>query len=258
MQVEQSELLEKSPLAVLICDAEHRILWTNSRFIAETGLDPQNLIGHLYASLPLEAIDKHTHLIQLFDTTSKNPKKFAYWQAELSEPAGAVAHYFALERDISPKHSYVDSSKLPKRANWVEFLDYEVSRSRRYDNPLSLLKLYVLADAKPQNVANQTICQTVKDTLMDVLRWADMVGNTSQDSYLMVLPETPSSALEQLESKITTAIEAQLKFLSADLKCHIIFGSSHWQKHDDSQKMLQRARQNLVENLEKFSTKSKR
>ena len=256
MQIEQSEILEQSPLGVLICDSEQRVLWSNSRFSLETGLNQQDIIGRLYASLPLEAIDKHAHIVQLFDDNSKNPKKFAYWKANLNDPAGSVAHYFALERDQVTKHAYADGSKLPKRASWVEFLDYEVSRSRRYDNPLSLLKLHVLLLDRPENIADRTICQTIKDTLMDVLRWADMIGNTSQDSYLMVLPETPHSALEQLKSKISAAIETQLKFLSADLKSHTVFGSAHWQKHDDSQKMLKRARENLVNNLEKITSKS--
>lgn len=256
MQIEQSEILEQSPLGVLICDSDHRVLWGNNRFTLETGLAQQDIVGRLYASLPLEAIDKHAHIVQLFDDNSKNPKRFAYWQANLKDPEGSVAHYFALERDQVAKHAYADGSKLPKRASWVEFLDYEVSRSRRYDNPLSLLKLHVLLLDKPESIADETISQTIRDTLMDVLRWADMIGNTSLDGYLMVLPETPNSALEQLESKISAAIETQLNFLSTDLNCHIVFGSAHWQKHDDSQKMLKRAREKLVDNLEKISTKS--
>ncbi len=257
MQIEQSEILEQSPLGVLVCDSDQRVLWSNNRFNVETGLNQQDIIGRLYASIPLEAIDKYAHLVQLFDDNSKNPKKFAYWQANLRDPAGAVAHYFALERDQTTKHAYADGSKLPKRASWLEFLDYEVSRSRRYDNPLSLLKLHVLLTNKPDNITDMIICQTIKDTLMDVLRWADMIGNTSQDCYLMVLPETPYNALKQLENKISAAIETQLKCLSADLKCQIIFGSAHWQKHDDGQKMLKRARENLVENLEHISSQSK-
>lgn len=256
MQFEQSEIFEQSPLGVLICDSKQRVLWANNRFSMETGLNQQDIIGRLYASLPLEAIDKHAHIVQLFDDNSKTPKKFAYWQANIHDPAGSVAHYFALERDQTTKHVYADSSKLPKRASWVEFLDYEVSRSRRYGNPLSLLKLHVLLLDTPENIADGTISQTINDTLMDVLRWADMIGNTSQGSYLMVLPETPHDALEQLKGKISTAIETQLNFLSMDLKCHIVFGSAHWQKHDDSQKMLKRAREKLVENLEKISSKS--
>jgi len=254
MQYEQSEILEQSPLGVLVCDSKQRVSWANNRFSQETGLILEDIIGRLYASLPLEAIDKHAHIVQLFDDNSKKPKKFAYWQANINDPAGSVAHYFALERDQATKHT--DVSKLPKRASWVEFLDYEVSRSRRYDNPLSLLKLHVLILKTPENIADETIRQTINDTLMDVLRWADMIGNTNQGSYLMVLPETPYSALEQLKGKISSAIETQLNFLSADLKCHIVFGSAHWQKHDDSQKMLKRAREHLVENLEKISAKS--
>ena len=257
MSFEQSELLKLSPVGIVVCDADQRITWCNPRFLDETQLNSNDLVGHLYASLPIEAIDKYTHIVQLFDTASKHPKRFTYWQSPLTEPAGSIAHYFVLERDMKRKNVQVDGAKLPKRANWVEFLDYEVSRSRRYDNPLSILKLHILVNHKPETVQDDSIRQTIKDTLMDELRWADMIGNTSQGSYLMVLPETPSNALEHLIEKLRSAILSQLKYLSADIDCHIVFGSAYWQKHDDSQKMLKRARGKLVEDLEKYSEKTK-
>ena len=77
---------------------------------------------------------------------------------------------------------------------------------------------------------------------------------TSQGSYLMVLPETPSSVLEHLKDKISVTVSSQLSSLSADLKCHVVFGSAHWQKHDDSNTILKRARENLVTALEGFNS----
>lgn len=251
MQIEHSEILELSPLGVVICDDEQRIIWINERFLADSGLDSTTLIGQYYAALPLEAIDKNSQLAQQFDNSNQKAKRYHYWQAENN--SGQSVHYFVLERKQALKHSKIPASKLPKRPNWVEFLDYEVSRSRRYDNPLCVLKLHVLVDKNPQEIDNKTIDQIIKDTLMDELRWADMIGNTSRGSYLMVLPETPDSALTQLINKISKAVTTQLKLASAEIESRVVFGSSYWQKHDDSQKLLKRARKRLVENLEKHS-----
>jgi len=251
MSFEQSEILELSPLGVVICDLEQRIIFCNRRFITDTAFKQEDVVGHLFASLPLEAIDKRAHVVQLFDVSLDNPKKFSYWQANISDPKGAIAHYFVLQRE--PAHININANvdtKIPKRANWIEFLDYEVSRSRRYDNPLSLLKVHVITNSSSINIDNDEISQRINDTLMDELRWADMIGNTSHGSYLMVLPETPSSALDHLETKLSDAITDRLKDLSSSLSCQIVFGSAHWQKHDDSLSLLKRARENLVEALE--------
>jgi len=254
MSFEQSEILKLSPLGILVCDSEQRILSCNERFLRDTGFKQDDVVGHLFASLPLEAIDKKAHVMQLFEVSSDRPKKFSYWQANISDPERATAHYFVLEREPAHINTNIDT-KIPKRANWIEFLDYEVSRSRRYNNPLSLLKLHVIINHEFANVDvdGDAISQRINDTLMDELRWADMIGNTSQGSYLMVLPETPSSALDHLKSKIAAAISERLEDLSATLSCTVVFGSAHWQKRDDSLSILKRARDNLVEELEALS-----
>lgn len=251
MSFEQSEIIELSPLGVVVCDSEQRILSCNNRFLSDTGLKQETVVEHLFASLPIEAIDKKAHVVQLFDVLTENPKKFSYWQANISDPEGAIAHYFVLQRE--PVHININpniDTKIPKRANWIEFLDYEVSRSRRYDNPLSLLKLHVITNHASIGISENQISQAIMDTLMDELRWADMIGNTSLGSYLMVLPETPSSALDHLEGKISAAITEKLTGLSSSLTCQVVFGSAQWQKHDDSLSILKRARDQLVEALE--------
>jgi len=256
MSFDPSELLELSPLGILVCDPTQRIEWCNSRFINEMKLNQQDIIGHLYASLPIEAINKQGNIVQLFNQSENTTKKFYYWQACLSKPTGSVVHYFALENSNHTQVLNIESTKLPKRSNWLEFLDYEVSRSRRYDNPLSLLKSHVIITKKPNYLSDENIHQVIKNTLMGELRWADMVGNTQHDSYLMVLPETPKEALIILKNKILDAITTQLAILSPDIESIVAFGSAHWQKHDDSKNMLNRAREDLVVYLEKLNSAS--
>ena len=250
MQLDQVNILEKSPLGVVVVDAEQRIVWCNERFLVDAKLEAKKVVGQLLAALPMEAIDKETHIVQQFNESNTPSQKYQYWQSETDTPAGGTIHYFTLERDANSKLNKYNISKLPKRPNWVEFLDYEVSRSRRYDNPLCVLKLHIIINHKPQELEGDEIRQTIRDTLLDELRWADMIGNTSRGSFLMVLPETPNSALEKLKTKISSAVQGQIKSLSESIDCQIVFGSAYWQKHDDSARLLRRARENLVSELE--------
>lgn len=256
MSFDQAEIFAKSPLGVIICDDHQRVIWCNQRFLQNTHLEESQVVNQLYAALPVEAIDKHGHVVQLFSEGQTEEIKFQYWHEPIDAPAGGQAHYFAKERNqkdrLSIAASKLAGAKLANRANWVEFLDYEVSRSRRYDNPLSVMKLHLLVLEKPDNVVDETLNQTIKDTLTDELRWADMIGHTDQGTFLTVLPETPESALINLEEKLRKSIARQLNFIDSSMKYEVVFGEASWRKHDDSQLLLKRARDRLVERLEKL------
>jgi len=252
MPLEYSEILELSPLGITITNTDQRIEWCNSKFLQDFELQESDIINQLYASLPIEAVDNKAHLVQQFDDSSKYTKQYRYW---LAISGDKTIHYFALVRSSTTKLELLQAAKLPKRPSWVEFLDYEVSRSRRYGNPLSVLKLQVVVDNQPQGIDDKSINQVVKDALMDELRWADMIGNTNTGSFLVVLPETPANTIDLLIQKLTSAISTELKALSKDIRSQTLFGFSVWQKHDDSNKLLARARLNLVDALEKALNK---
>ncbi len=261
MPFDPSELLAKSPLSIVICDQRERILWCNTRFLKETRLSEDSIVGKLYPSLPLEAIDNNAQVVQLFNEQLREPTKFHYWQENLTNPEQGKAHFFTLQRQSKQQKTLaslkLNNTKLPKRASWVEFLDYEVSRSRRYDNPLSILKLHLVIIDKIPSTNEDTLQQTIKDTLMDELRWADMIGHTDHGSFLIVLPETPADSLNSLKSKLKQAINKQIEFIDREISYQLVFGEACWQKHDDSQSMLKRAREKLVEGLEKILADSK-
>jgi hypothetical protein len=254
MPFEPSILLENSPLSIVICDRNERIIWCNSLFLKQTSLEEEKVVGNLYSSLPIEAIDKDGQVVQLFSSENNIEARFQYWQGAISLETGETAHYFIKERDSQKESKNLESKlrglKLPKRASWVEFLDYEVSRSRRYDNPLSIIKLHILISANPQNVEPDLVQQKVKDSLMDELRWADMIGHTDQGSYLMILPETPHNTVQALQDKLEKSIHQQLSRMGKDFIYQLVFGDASWRKNDDSKRLLERARTNLVNQLE--------
>lgn len=253
MSFNHSELLDKSPLGIVLCDENQRITWCNQRFYKDTKLSEAQIINQLYISLPFETVDNDEQTVQLFNDKVTDTVKFRYWQEELDSPKNATAHYFAQEK-IGNKRALTSTKltgvKLSKRASWIEFLDYEISRSRRYGNPLSILKLHLLVFNKPETVTDSVLNQCIKDTLMDELRWADMIGNTDHGTYIMVLPETPEESLTQLQQKLSKALNRQLQLINEEMKYELVFGTANWRKHDDSQMLLKKARSRLVEKLE--------
>lgn len=248
------EVYEKSPLAILISDQSERTIWCNARFYQEMQLTEQQVIGQLYPSLPLEAVDQKTQLIQLF-TEKSNNQRFHYWQQNLNEPPGAKAHYFVKDRQASHKKLSAQMSKvMPGKPGWLDFLDYEVSRSRRYDSPLSILKVHILilspSEAQALLELEEKIHQIIRQCLMDELRWADMFGHTDHGSYIIILPETPEKVLIKLQEKLHIAMVKEIEKLKTEMSFHIVFGRAYWKKHDDSRMLVKKARDELIEKLE--------
>lgn len=255
MEENINQILELSPMGIIVTDRNTRITWCNARFLNDSGLDKNDVINRLFASLPIEGdglssdVNKSINL-QLFDTNTQLRKSFQYWQVNSSETDHQRIHYFILQNEAVKSAKIKANIRLPKRANWLEFLDYEVSRSRRYQNPLSLMKCHLLINENPQEINEDEIQACVKNTLMDELRWADMIGNTQQGSYLMVLPETPKESTQALQEKLQEAISAELKNLSNNIVITLVFSVAHWEKNDDSSSLLKKARESLVIELE--------
>lgn len=249
MTIQSTELLEHSPLGILVCDLDSRIDWCNDIFLTITGLNNDAVIGQLFAALPFESTDNQGFQVQLFDKSVKSKTKFLYWRA-LTSNKNQMIHYYVTDRQNIDSTAKSNHAQLSKRPNWVEYLNYEVSRSRRYNNPLCILKLQILTQSNPDELSDQIINQNVKDALVDGLRWADMISTTRSGGFLMVLPETPVNSIESLADKLSSSIKSQLKLLSSNFEYRLFFGHSCWKKHDDAQLLLARTRNDLVEKME--------
>lgn len=249
MSFDQTEIFKKSPLGILISDEFERIVWCNERFLSDMDLTQESVIGQLYPALPFEAIDNKNQIVQVF-TEKTRGNKFHYWQQSLDNPKGSKAHYFVLDRQASRTKLFKKTNQnAANKPNWLEFLDYEVSRSRRYDNPLSILKLHILV-LGPVDVPESDIHEIVRYTLVDELRWADIFGHTDHGSYIIILPETPQDVLIKLQGKLHLSLARKIEKLDIPIKFHIVFGRAHWKKRDDSERLIKRARDEMVEKLE--------
>jgi len=106
-------------------------------------------------------------------------------------------------------------------------LDAEISRSRRYSNPLSCLVARV--DGPPEAYAR------LERMLRDQLRWVDVLARWSESELLVLLPETPARAATALCRKL--ALQAR----EAAGGIVVQWGASTWRRGDDAAQFVARA-----------------
>ena len=125
----------------------------------------------------------------------------------------------------------------------MQALEVQISRSRRYDNPLSLLRISI--EINSGSSATSDILRTVSQGLKDQLRWADQIGLLNETTFLLILPETCLTDAKELATKLAND-RTTLGEKNADW--NITFGAASWQKGDDPRKLLQRLKEDQTLN----------
>ena len=241
------EILNSSSIGLIILDEKQRIVWCNPQCEIWFKHNVTELTGQPWLSLPLEAYDESGSLYLLTAKHNKDTITLQHWQSSLASDAQLQVHYFKAEPHSLKAH--LQGANQFKRPNWGQFLDYEVSRSRRYDNPLALLKLHLLIFDN-QQYTHQDIQKETSYILKDELRWADMVGLSDTLDFLIVLPETPATALPSLIEKIKASTDKQLQKNFPGLDFTVAIGHAIWQRGDNSSLLIEKARDSLVKQLQ--------
>ncbi len=264
-------LLENSPSFIIMTDEQQRIYWLNQSFCDFLGLEREHLLGQsasdlkepclkqiLNAKVRVEVfagiLDKW---VELQDVMMLNGEQFKQKKQELtvcyytdaSKKVQIEKQLLQLENTLSHKMSHDPVTGMLNHHSMLQTLNIEVSRSRRYNNPLSLVLMNVdfqsasalssQEKADPENLAQEKIEQlrlVISQLLKDQMRWADIVGHLKDCDFVLLLPETVYESAEILIKKLNS----NLQNIAIDLK-HINYGLSQWQKGDDVKMFLQRA-----------------
>lgn len=259
-------LLENSPSFIIIIDENQRIYWLNQAFCDFLGLERENLIGLsagdmkepclkqvLNAAARVEVfagiLDKW---IALQDVMLLNGEQFEQkkqqltvcYYADISEKVHAEKQLLQLESTLTHKMSHDAVTGMLNHYSMFQTLNLEVSRSRRYNNPLSVVLMNVEylseSDLAVQDDATQEKVEQMRlmisQLLKDQMRWADIVGHLKDFDFVLLLPETVYESAEILIKKLN----GSLQNIARDVK-HISYGLSEWQKGDDVEMFLQRA-----------------
>lgn len=234
------ETLNKLPIALVILKDE-QIIWVNQQFCDIGGYANEQLLGispnqsedeHLSKlfentgnMVVLETLNQQTHLLP--ETISLSDQKMLYVFQDVTET-------IKLKQDVEKFTPKDGITGLYNKRIILENLASQVTRSRRYGNPLALLRLSI--SGSEINTAERM--KAAAEQLKDRLRWADCLGTLDEQTILIILPETCLEEARELAAKLVND-----RAIAAD-GCTIQFGITAWQKGDDPARMLQNIEEN--------------
>jgi diguanylate cyclase (GGDEF)-like protein len=145
------------------------------------------------------------------------------------------------ELSITDKLTGMSNRRAMQRA-----LETQVTRSRRYHNPLSIVVVEVAIDG-PTTEPEDEVILAVSRFLCERLRWVDIISRWEEHQFVLVLPETGIEDGQRLLHKIRQGFgESALSEQSSDSHILLYVGLAEWQKGDDVRLLLQRAMEALA------------
>ncbi len=249
------DVLDASPVGVLITDGEDRILWLNRALRRQLDVTWPEIQGEDFESLPLERVEDSVGGRERYRVESGIPDDEEMLDAALTamdDGAGgtlnlrffvhhvgqglraSLLEHLGIRRGTDPLSGVMDKDAI------MRVLDSEVSRTRRYANALSILLVKVrpeIGDLDPD-----TAMIAAGRVLSDGMRWVDAAGRIGDTEFLLVLPETDAEGARALADKL------RARFGTKDdehppVAANVAFAS--WRKGDDAMFMIDRAKKRL-------------
>ena len=255
---EQSlSILAEAPFGVALLDAEGRLTWCNPALAELAGRPLAELVGLAEGELLAGEAAPANGTVQFEDggrsaqrreMTVAEGQRVVYYQ-DCTEREALRSERDALEQQLQ-QHNTVDPvSGLLNEQAVKRGLDPLVSRSRRYDNPLSVVtmsftNLQRLREEHGDGVADEAVL-SLSQLLRDQIRWADLVGRLDNGDFIFVLPETDQPAAEALAGKIARQLSEYSLPVPGGLRPEGSFGVASWTRSDDARLLIQRANEAL-------------
>lgn len=265
--IESSELfdvLNYAPVGVLIEDCAGRIVWLNHTLEWQLGIVGNEVLGAHTSALPIEPLPGARGK-RLFRTLrdvgcglARNLKCIEDILPEYSQSGIRVRYFLEAHAQESQPKSRNDrlsmlvdgptvdrGTGLPNRHAITHTLSHEVSRSRRYGNPLSVVVVRI-DTVRPSGVVldhPSRLMAAASRLLKDGTRWADSVGRLDDWEFMLVLPETTGCAALQLVRKIEPRVEDA--GTNGGVSFSVRFGVAEWRRGDDEGTLSRRARESV-------------
>jgi len=263
--------LNMSPVGVVIYDDNNKISWLNQVMCEFVATPIEQLIGLSaldFSSQYLDSFSEHPDLWKVSNTTIRQNR----WLISLDSPPGSPSN---TDEPSADTRYYVDVSEIMKlktevrnlqdqlennstsdtltgllnKRSLLQSLEPQVSRSRRYNNPLTLIVMQIDDFAVHSDIAKPAIDQVltaVSFYLRDQMRWVDLVGRTADNEFTLILPETRLEDANILVDKINSRLSKLSLPDMPDITISVDarFGIAEWEKGDDTNMLIRKAKNN--------------
>jgi diguanylate cyclase (GGDEF)-like protein len=255
-------LLSDLSLGLLLVDDDRRIAWANNTLSRMLDLDGTELSGRRLEDLPeatrrllsseplVLAVNSGRWIRRELHADGNGSQLLAI--SDVSAQEQLAEENARLRQQVEDLKLTDELTGLPNKRAISQALDLHISRSRRYQNPLSVVLVH--ADLQqPDGVlplSNEPLLLAVSRFLRDRLRWVDQIARWDENVFLLVLPETTAPDARGLIEKINAEQAGMpLPEQLADQRPRLAFGLACWQKGDDMRTLLRSALRDLQENL---------
>jgi diguanylate cyclase (GGDEF)-like protein len=265
-----STLLENVPVGIAVSDHNGIIVWCNQTLSAFLGESADNIANKNLSDLQsskLRPISEKSDTVLVPGDEGKPDR----WLKHRSIPLGTdeqSAYSATVYTDISDISALLaEQEKLTEQLNQLSTVDREsgllnhramlqhleplVSRSRRYNNDLSVIAMEItnlddIVDSYGPDAGTQSVVE-VSRLLKDQMRWADIVSRVEYNRFIFVLPETDRPSAVHLANKISAQVAELSVSYENNEPFHLQtnFGVTAWEKGNDSVLLLRKANQAL-------------
>lgn len=241
--------LHRAPFGLALV-RDTRVLWLNRQLAEILHVEPEALLGKGIEELPaglLALLDEQAEelAMTIADGTRRHLRRCLVRLPEQN----AQAHYFVDitdQRELEAERERLQAlvaamdtrdaeTGLKNRNAILQALENQISRSRRYGNPLAVIRLTLVPPpdaAEPENTLGG-----IAQEFNSQLRWADEIGRLDDESFLLILPETPLGDAEELTAKLE---HDRIALAGRAEGWEIAFAVTDWRPGDDIRKLLDR------------------
>lgn len=230
-----ARVFENSREAIMISDADNRILSVNKAFVDITGYTPNEVIGQ---TPQLLASDRHDH--QFFQTLWNAVTTEGHWQGEIwnqrkngevypewlsvtavYDARGNLTHYLGIFSDLSERKATADQieflahhdalTALPNRILFYDRLEQALIQAERQRGFVAVLMLdldrfKLINDSLGHELGDQLL-QLVAVRLRQQMRETDTVSRQASDEFLLLLPETGLEGADRVAGSLLKCIQ---------------------------------------------------
>lgn len=262
-----NEILNNAPTGIFSTNEKGNIVWTNQTLVNFFG-DISEIINapaeRLFQQI-LEPSEESPELFHLAPAPGRQQRWLLSAKQDVSSGPGQVwylldvTEIMRLQVEVNSLSQQLENNSptdpltgLLNAKALHNAMDRQVSRSRRYGNPLAIMVIRIENfSSNSGKVSEDQILKGMSFYLRDQLRWVDLVGRTGEKEFTLVLPETHAEDAQRLAQKIDENVQ-QLNILDenesiANIK--VLAGMTEWRKGDDSRVILKRINKALDQAL---------
>lgn len=258
-----NDIINLCPYPVVAVDEQQRIKMANPAFSSLTGLNAKDLLGATASpdtSPAFERLLGNSDSVH-FNSAESGPLILQRTARSVSGNNGQnlqIYYFQALESDSDLQQENLrlkqqvetltltdELTGLANERALSQQLAIQVTRSRRYQNPLTLAQLQMeIVDQNYPHILDDDYDRLVlafSHFLRDRLRWADFIARCSGGRFVIVLPETTEAEAVKLFEKMASET-GSIELPEAERNSiKLQFGLAEWQKGNDPKTLVERA-----------------